>query len=61
MHEFQDIKREFNLWTSLLQSQGIRFGNGGAASGKASRFGSLRLNKARPVYLSQLVREGKLQ
>lgn len=57
MHEFQAIKQEFNLWMSLLQSQGAQPRRLEATSDKTVLFGALHMNKARPVYLSQLMKE----
>lgn len=59
MDGYQAISREFSLWSALLESQGRKLKDSKVAAGKATWFGSLRLNKAKPVYLSQLVRDGK--
>ncbi len=59
MHQYQAIDREFSLWIALLESQCAKLKSSKVATEKASWFGSLRLNKAKPVYLSQLIRDGK--
>lgn len=59
MHGHQAINHEFGLWIALLESQGAKLKDPKVSTGKASWLGSLRLNKAKPVYLSQLVRDGK--
>jgi len=59
MQQYQRISREFSLWIALLQSQCAKLRSSEVTTGTASRFGTLRLNKAKPVYLSQLVRDWK--
>lgn len=59
MQDYGAIGREFGLWISLVESQCARLQRTEVKASKASRFGTLRLNKAKPVYLSQLAHRGK--
>jgi len=55
MNGYEGIDRQFGLWIALLESQCARLQDSDVDDEKPPRFGNLRLHRAKPVYLSQLI------
>ena len=56
MNGYEAINHQFGLWIALLESQCDRLNKPKVIDEKRPRFGRLQLHKAKPVYLSQLIR-----